>query len=207
MPLSPGTEDSGRVASVSTMTMAEQLRGIPSLTGTAPILDLDDLPGEPALLFRAWLEEALRHRVPEPHAVSLATVDADGIPDARTLILKDVDDQAWAFAGTASSNKGRQLAANPAAALDVYWQPLMRAVRARGSVAEATPAECEADLAARSEAARAGVAPGDWRLWRLQPSRVEFFQGSVDRQHLRVIYESAPSGWTIRVTRGPQIVR
>ncbi|MDO5682316.1 MAG: hypothetical protein Q4G46_05760 [Propionibacteriaceae bacterium] len=73
------------------MSLAEQLRAIPSLTGTAPALDLTQLPADPTALFREWLEVALRHGVREPHAVSLATVDADGVPDARTLILKDVD--------------------------------------------------------------------------------------------------------------------
>lgn len=177
------------------------------MTGTAPALDLTQLPADPTALFREWLEVALRHGVREPHAVSLATVDADGVPDARTLILKDVDHRGWAFAGTASSTKGRQLADNPAAALDVYWSPLMRAVRVRGPVKEAPPAECEADLAGRSAEARAAVAPGDWRLWRLQPTRVEFFQAATDRQHLRVVYIPAADGWTISVLRGEQAVR
>ncbi|MGJ3509578.1 pyridoxine/pyridoxamine 5'-phosphate oxidase [Enemella sp. A6] len=186
------------------MSIADRLREIPSLTGAAPTFDLENLPGEPVALFHAWLEEALGRQVPEPHAVTLATVDANGVPDARTLILKDVDDRGWAFAGTASSPKGRQLAANPVAALDVYWQPLMRAVRARGEVVEASPAECEADLAARSEAARVAVAEGDWRLWRLCPTRVEFFQAATDRRHLRVVYTAESDGWSISVMRGEQ---
>ena len=170
------------------MALSTDLRQIPSLTGRAPRLDLDDLPADPTDLFAAWLDQALERGVPEPVAATLATVDADGVPDARTLIVKAVDEQGWAFAGTASSRKGQQLAACSSAALNLWWQPIMRAVRARGSVVEASPDEAAADLAARSEDARAGVDPSDWRLWRLVPSRVEFWQGSPDRRHVRIVY-------------------
>lgn len=178
------------------------LRAIPSLTGTPPSLDLDALPADPVDLFHDWLGVALTHGVPEPLAATVATAGPDGVPDARTLILKGVDTAGWAFAGTASSAKGRQLAANPAAAIDLWWQPLRRAVRARGPVAEAPAEACAADLAARSEAARADVAPGDWRLWRLTPTRVEFWQGATDRRHLRVVYRPVDGGWSRTVRRG-----
>jgi pyridoxamine 5'-phosphate oxidase len=167
---------------------AEDLRRIPSLTGTAPGIDHTRLPQDPMDLFEEWLDVAIKQGVPEPIAATLATVDDDGIPDARTLILKSVDTQGWAFAGAASSRKGQQLAACSSAALNLWWQPIARAVRVRGPVVEASSRECAADLAARSEAARAGVDPQDWRLWRLVPSRVEFWQGSPDRQHLRIVY-------------------
>ena len=81
---------------------ARDLRRIPSLTGTPPGIDLDDLPADPTEMFAAWLDVALDHAVPEPVAATLATVDGDGVPDARTLILKSVDARGWAFAGTAS---------------------------------------------------------------------------------------------------------
>ena len=90
---------------------AEDLRTIPSLTGTAPRLELDDLPRDPTDLFAEWLRVALEHGVPEPVAATLATVDDDGVPDARTLILKAVDARGWAFAGSATSRKGQQLTA------------------------------------------------------------------------------------------------
>jgi pyridoxamine 5'-phosphate oxidase len=118
----------------------------------------------------------------------LAAVDDQGIPDARTLILKAVDTKGWAFAGAASSQKGRQLGEHPSAALNLWWQPLVRAVRARGPVVEPPERECAPDFEARGEAARAGGDPQDWRLWRLVPSRVEFWQGFADRQHLRIVY-------------------
>lgn len=181
----------------------EALRAIPSLTGSPPALDLTGLPQEPLGCFAQWLAQALDRGVPEPLAATLSTVDADGMPDARVLLLKAVDERGWAFAGSAASRKGRQLAARPAAALSLWWQPLVRAVRVRGRVVPASPAECAADLAARSEAARAAVRPQDWRLWRLVPDRVEFWQGAPDRQHLRVVY-TRTRRWERALWRGEQ---
>ena len=184
-----------------TSETAAKLRAIPSLTGMAPEVDLERLPTDPTSLFYEWLDAAVHARVPEPAAATLSTVDDRGLPDARTLIVKDVDSSGWAFAGTASSSKGQQLAAHPVAALAIWWQPLVRAIRLRGPVSEASPEDCEADLAARSEAARAAVAPGDWRLWRIQPTRVEFWQGATDRRHVRIVY-TLDGGWNLNVTGG-----
>ncbi|MEW5014538.1 pyridoxamine 5'-phosphate oxidase family protein [Clavibacter michiganensis subsp. michiganensis] len=181
---------------------ARWLRAQPSLTGSAPALDTADLPDDPDDLFRAWITAAADAGVPEPHAATLATVDADGLPDARTLILKDVSSRGWAFAGTRSSAKGAQLAASPAAALAFWWQPIVRAVRVRGSVEEATAEESAADLAARSAAARADVDPGGWVLWRIRPVHVEFWQGSPDRRHARILFDRVGETWTRRGAAG-----
>ncbi|MFC0675351.1 pyridoxine/pyridoxamine 5'-phosphate oxidase [Brachybacterium hainanense] len=171
------------------MSIRDLLRSLPALTGTAP----GPLPTSPPVraedLFRAWLEEAIAAGVPEPHAMTVATLGEDGVPDARVLILKDVDARGWAFASTASSTKGRQLAAAPTAALTFWWPALLRSVRVRGPVREADAGETAADLAARSPAAREGVAPGDWRLWRVVPDTVEFWQGREDRRHERLVYD------------------
>ena len=186
------------------MSIADRLRTVPTLTGTPPHLDLDDLPSDPHDLALAWLDAAIESDVPEPIAVTLATVDADGVPDARTLLLKDFDERGWAFAGTGSSRKADHLADNPAAALNLWWQPQARAIRVRGPVELASGQECEADLAARSPAAQAAVAPGDWRLWQIQPTRIELWQGSPDRQHIRIVYTRADASgpWALSVTRG-----
>lgn len=175
--------------------LREWLRSQASLTGTPPAFDTDRLPASPVTLFEEWIHQAAAAGVAEPHAATLATVDADGIPDARTLIVKDVDDRGWAFASTRSSTKGGQLADRPAAALAFWWQPVMRAVRVRGQVREADAGDTAADLAARSEAARRDVAEGDWALWRLEATRVEFWQGSLDRRHTRVVYERDGATW------------
>ncbi|MCI1020494.1 pyridoxamine 5'-phosphate oxidase family protein [Microbacterium sp. C5A9] len=188
---------------MDTRPLNEWLRGRHALTGSAPDWDLSALPDDPTSLFAAWLRTADAAGVPEPHTVTLATVDAEGLPDARTLILKRIDERGWAFASTRSSRKGAQLAAAPAAALNFWWQPQVRAVRVRGRVQEATAEESAADLAARSAAARADIADGDWVLWRIVPARIEFWQGSRDRRHTRVIYDAVDTGWNRTLIGGP----
>lgn len=168
---------------------------IPSLIGNGSAPDPDELPDEPTVVFLAWLEAALAEGVPEPHTMTLSTVDADGVPDARVLILKDVDERGWAFAGLASSGKGRQLRDNAVASLTFWWSQLARSVRVRGTVVEASREESRADLRARSVAAQEGVDPDDWTLWRVQPSRVEFWQGSRDRKHTRILFTRHETGW------------
>ena len=175
------------------------LRAQPALTGTAPPLELVEIPVEPVPLFLDWIRHAAAVGIAEPHAATLATVDRDGVPDVRTLILKNVDERGWAFAGARSSRKGDQIAENPVGALNFWWQPLVRAVRLRGRIQEADEAESAADLAARSAAARAGVAPGDWVLWRVVPTRVEFWQGAVDRDHTRIVYRRTDGAWNLTV--------
>lgn len=180
-----------------------RLRAIPSLTGTAPGPRHGNLPDEPVSMFLEWLDEALVAKVPEPHAMTLATVDSQGFPDARVLILKDVDERGWAFAGLASSRKGQQLDDRAAAALTFWWQPVARSVRVRGEVVKASRQESVADLRARSLIAQQGVDPDDWTLWWVNPSRVEFWQGSQDRDHHRLVYtrDVGPDGAVWRVSQ------
>ncbi|WP_052852080.1 pyridoxine/pyridoxamine 5'-phosphate oxidase [Streptomyces avicenniae] len=136
------------------------LRELPVFAGATPDFDVAAVPAEPVGLFRAWLLEAIRAGVPEPHAMTLATTDADGLPSARVLILKDVlgpDDggPGWQFAVHAASPKGRDLAARPYAALTFHWPALARQIRLRGPV---VPADAEAsaeDFRARGLPARA----------------------------------------------------
>ena len=195
--IGPGAESIVWHAGVVPDETATMLRAIPSLIGSPPPLDLAELPPTPEELFLQWLAIARDAGVAEPLAMTLATVDADGLPDARLLILKDVGPEGWAFASERSSEKGRQLAAAPAAALSFWWQPQMRAVRVRGSVVEAPAGESAADLARRPADVRATLADGEWVLWRVVPDHVEFWQGSPDRRHLRLAYDRHGSEWTI----------
>lgn len=170
------------------------LRAQPSLTGSPPPLNPSDLPADPITFFETWIRHAAHAGVAEPRAMTLATADAGGRPDARTLILKGIDADGWQFAGPRSSAKGAQLAENPAAALSFWWQPVTRAVRVRGAVREAAPDESAADIA--GSPAGALLAPGDWVLWRLVPERIEFWQGSPDRRHVRIVFTRDGDGWT-----------
>lgn len=193
---------------LSTIHPADWLRSLPALTGSAPESTVFTTPpSDPVDLFLDWIREAAAAGVHEPHAATLATVDSDGMPDARTLLLKDVGARGWAFAGPRASAKAEQLAAQPAAALNFWWQPLMRAVRLRGAVHEGSQAESDADLAARSAAARADIEPGQWVRWWLEPVRIEFWQGAADRRHHRLVYERAADGWHARTPAGESTER
>jgi pyridoxamine 5'-phosphate oxidase len=110
------------------------LRMLPVLTGVSPGFDVDTAPADPMSLFVAWLQEAVDAGVPEPHAMTLSTVDAQGLPRARVLILKAVDVRGWHFAVSSVSQKGSDLAANPVAAFTFYWPSLVRQVRVDGVV-------------------------------------------------------------------------
>lgn len=134
-----------------------ELRALPVFDADLPAFDPDAAPERPGLLFADWLRHAIDAGVREPHAMTLSTVDADGRPDARTLILKGLEGDEWLFASVADGPKGRQLAAMPAAALTFYWPQLGRQVRVRGEVTTSDAAASAADFLARSPSARAEV--------------------------------------------------
>ncbi|MET9610576.1 pyridoxal 5'-phosphate synthase [Streptomyces sp. NPDC006512] len=125
-----------------------------------PSFDTASAPGEPLPLFREWFVHAAGAGQPEPHTMSLATVDAEGRPDVRTLMLHEADGRGWHFASHATSAKGRQLAAHPDAALGFYWPLVGRQVRVRGRVTACGPEESRADLAVRSRGALAAALTG-----------------------------------------------
>lgn len=135
--------------------MRSMLRGLPVLNGAAPPFDPSAVPDNPVELFVDWLLLAIRSNVTEPHAMTLSTVDSDGWPSARVLILKDVDASGWHFGVNACSQKGQHLAARPLAALTFYWPELVRQVRVSGPVV-ADPAEVTAvDFLARPNGSKA----------------------------------------------------
>ena len=166
----------------------ELLRALPDFPEQLPNFDPAGAPADPAELFRQWLREALEAGVPQPNACSLATADGLGRPSSRMLILKDIDDAGWHFASSRASRKGRELAENPHAALNFYWQQQGRQVRVAGAVAELSAAASAADWQARPGADGGGNP--DWQLYALQPREVEFWQARHDRRHIRHRYES-----------------
>jgi pyridoxamine 5'-phosphate oxidase len=143
------------------------------LTGPAPVVhpDLDalrthleatgldraDLDDNPLVQFRRWFNQAASAGVHEPHAVVLATADADGRPTARHVLIKGLDDRGFVFYTNADSAKGRQLAANPHAALCLPWNVLARQVRITGRVEPVTAAESDAYFASRPRPSQVGA--------------------------------------------------
>ncbi|MET7385427.1 pyridoxal 5'-phosphate synthase [Streptomyces sp. NPDC005529] len=138
----------------------ELLRSLRVWDTELPGFEPGEAPADPLTLFARWLAQAAAAGQTEPHTMSLATTDEDGLPDVRTVMLHGADDRGWAFATHATSRKGRQLAARPHAALGFYWPAQGRQVRVRGPVTPASAEESQADLHARSTGALAAALVG-----------------------------------------------
>ncbi len=104
---------------------------------------------DPIAQFRAWLDDATAAGGPEPQAMTLATVAADGAPHARVVYLRGLDERGFAFFTNYESSKGRDLEAVPRAALVFFWALLHRQVRVEGTVARLSAAESDAYFAQR----------------------------------------------------------
>ncbi len=107
--------------------------------------------------FRHWYEGAVAAGVVEPEAMALATADADGMPSVRFVLLKGIDDRGVEFFTNYESRKGRELIANPRAALAVLWKPLQRQVRLEGPVEVLEPEESDAYFTTRSRGSQLGA--------------------------------------------------
>ena len=165
-----------------------QLRSLPDFPADLPDFDPATAPADPVALFRLWLDEALAAGVLQPHACSLATADGSGQPSARMLILKNIDDDGWHFATSRESRKGHELAANPHAALNFFWQQQGRQVRVAGDVVELSAEASAADWHARPGADGSENENPDWQLYAVRPREIEFWQARHDRRHLRHRY-------------------
>lgn len=145
----------------SMQTLRDELRGVPSIVGQAPSFDWSSAPDAPQELFLQWLRHAITADVPEARAATLSTVDEDGLPDARVLIVKDVTEECgFKIATSDESPKGHQLRQNPNCALTFLWGPLARSVRVRGIAERASASESAEDFLARHPQARAIVLAG-----------------------------------------------
>jgi pyridoxamine 5'-phosphate oxidase len=117
-------------------------------------LDRDDLLGDPLALFHLWFAAAREAGIPQPEALALATATPDGAPSVRMVLLKEADECGFLVATNLDSRKGRELAANPRAALLFHWFALGRQVRVEGRVERASPEESDAIHRARPRASR-----------------------------------------------------
>jgi pyridoxamine 5'-phosphate oxidase len=135
--------------------LRDSIRPLKSLTGNPPPFDPSTAPDNPLELFVEWFSHAVEAGQVEPHAMTLSTVDADGVPDARVLILKDLTDDGWWFASSSASAKGAELIANPVAALTFYWPTVGRSVRVRGTATRGSDNENARDFSRRGVGARA----------------------------------------------------
>lgn len=121
-------------------------------------------PDDPIPIFHAWLEEAAASEPRDPTAAALATVGEDGMPSVRMVLLKDASPRGFVFYTNYESRKGRQLLAQPKAAMVFYWKSLDRQVRVEGTVEQVDLADADAYFASRPRESRIGA-------WASQQSR------------------------------------
>ncbi|CAK06511.1 pyridoxamine 5'-phosphate oxidase [Rhizobium leguminosarum] len=113
--------------------------------------------GEPFKLFAEWLKEAEVSEPNDPNAVALATVDEDGLPNVRMVLLKGFDDDGFVFYTNFESQKGREILGQKKAAMCFHWKSLRRQVRLRGPVEIVTDAEADAYFKTRARGSRIGA--------------------------------------------------
>ncbi len=117
----------------------------------------DMIVDDPYRLFRTWYAEAQKSEPTYPDAMTVTTVAANGMPSARILLLKGLDDRGFVFYTNQRSRKGRQLAENPHCALCFFWKSIERQVRVEGTVEPVTEAEAEAYFASRPRGSQIGA--------------------------------------------------
>jgi pyridoxamine 5'-phosphate oxidase len=142
---------------------------------------------EPLRLFADWFAEASRMEPADPDAMALATVGPDGLPNVRMVLLKGFDERGFVFYTNDESQKGKELAANPQAALVFHWKSLQRQVRLRGPVSSISDAEADAYFAGRPRISQIGA-------WASQQSR------PLDS---RLAFEKAVAYYTAKYLTGP----
>jgi pyridoxamine 5'-phosphate oxidase len=140
-------------------TVAEATPDIAALRNDYALKTLDerDVDRDPLKQFGVWMVEAIHAQVPEPTAMSLATVSATGRPSARIVLLKGLDPRGFVFFTNYDSRKGKDLAAHPAGGLAFLWKELERQVRIEGSVEKVSAKESEAYYATRPLGSRIGA--------------------------------------------------
>jgi pyridoxamine 5'-phosphate oxidase len=139
---------------------------------TKATLDEKDLDPDPIRQFQLWFDEALAAKVDEPNAMALATATTDGVPSVRIVLLKGVDERGFTFHTCYEGRKGRELDANPNAALVLFWPALERQVRIEGRVERVSDEESDAYFKSRPVESRLGA----WASPQSQvvPSRATF---------------------------------
>jgi pyridoxamine 5'-phosphate oxidase len=158
---------------------------------TAPEQTGDSIPaGDPLALFTRWFADAQASEPNDPNAMALATATPDGAPSLRMVLLKAHDEDGFTFYTNLESRKGRELAANPHAALLFHWKSLRRQVRVEGTVAGVSAAAADAYFASRSRDSQLGAVASEQSrplaaravfLDRFEAARRHFERRAVER--------------------------
>ncbi|PNL17687.1 pyridoxal 5'-phosphate synthase [Micrococcus sp. FDAARGOS_333] len=187
------------------------------------LAEFDSPPAEPFSLLGEWLARADSLNVRESRAVTLATLGPQG-PTTRTVLVKDVADGHLVLTTSAESRKGRELEADPRCSLTFYWRETMQQIVVNGTAHKSDETESDALFSARPAAARATVIashqsapltdqralrtqaeellasgdlgrPASWHAWHIEPHEIEFWHGSTDRFHRRLVFRRTETGW------------
>jgi pyridoxamine 5'-phosphate oxidase len=186
---------------------------------------------DPIGLFREWADLAARSELPEPDAAALATVDSEGNPSVRMVLVRGVDERGFAFYTNLESRKGKELRGGAPAALCFWWPPLAKQVRVEGSATRVSDADADAYWATRSRGSQVAAwsshqsavlsngrddliarygelekslpdpvpRPPHWSGFRIEPGRIEFWEGRPHRLHHRVLYTREGRGWVAKI--------
>jgi pyridoxamine 5'-phosphate oxidase len=180
---------------------ADAKQGAPSMTDTPTMEHQTWLTSdfttadEPFGLFAAWLKDATASEPNDPNAMALATVDRDGLPDVRMVLLKGFDPAGFVFYTHIASQKGRQLADCARAALVFHWKSLRRQIRVRGNVSAVTTREADEYFATRPRPAQIGA----WASKQSQPLESRFaFEQAIAAETAKHLIGAVPRppGWS-----------
>ena len=111
----------------------------------------------PVEVFRRWMQEARASEPNDPNAMALATVDSDGLPNVRIVLLKEIEDDSFVFYTNYDSTKGHELATSGRAAFVLHWKSLRRQIRVRGTVTREDGPQADAYFASRDSGSRVGA--------------------------------------------------
>ena len=144
---------------------------------------------DPVAQFEAWMAEAAKSEPNEANAMALATVDADGRPNVRMVLLKSTEAGAFVFYTNLESAKGRELAGQPHAALCFHWKTIRRQVRVRGPVSRVSDAEADAYFATRAKDSQIGA----WASAQSRPMEGRFaFEREIARYAAKYALAKVP---------------
>lgn len=144
---------------------------------------------DPFALFAEWMAKAEKSEPNDPNAMAVATSDANGLPDVRMVLLKDVDARGFVFYTNKQSAKGNELAVNPQAALNFHWKSLRRQVRVRGLVSDVSDEEADAYFNSRAKDSQIGA----WASQQSRPMETRFeFEAEIAKYALKYGLNKVP---------------
>lgn len=159
-------------------------------------MDFDHPPTEPFAEFQSWFDDAAaRSGLPNPNAMTLATVGSEGRPSARIVLLKMFDDRGFVFFTNRDSRKGGDLAAHEVAALVFHWDPLDRQVRVEGRVALIDDAESDAYYESRPRESRLNAWASDQSRPIESRAALEARRAEIDRRFPEGVDPPRPENW------------